>query len=745
MKTRFLASAAIIACCTPAFAQAQNQPNFLDEIVVTAQKRTENVQDVPISIAAYSGEDLQALGITESEQLGQFVPGLELSTSSGEGSQLIIFLRGAGLNDFNTNNAGPIGIYSDEVYVSSPALTAFQFFDTERLEILKGPQGTLYGRNTTGGAVKFVSNKPTDEFELLAKGSYSSFNTTNLEAAISGPVTDNIRARFAVNKVDSDGFLENTIDPNNVTDENGVDTFSWRGTVDVDVTDNFSLRGNIHGANVDSEGGKFVFIGLGPGGSGPLGTPSQVDPFSGQYNRDDDINLDSIGGYVEAKWDLGDIELTSISAYDDLDRLLPEETDANAADILFINYDVESETFSQELRATGSYGDSTWLLGGFYLTEDLEQDQSIDLFGSLRPLFAPLGVNIPGVTSPDPTPVFFARANNFQTIETFAIFGQTDVAINDKLTLTLGGRYTDEDRTFSARGTIEEESLAAIVGNPLVVYEATDLETSSGEFSWRVGADYKPNDSTLLYASIARGFKSGGFNGGFLSLDPVEAITQLEPYDPEFLTAYEAGFKTDLLDDRLRLNAAVFYNDFSDLQVFTQINTGGLPLLVLDNATSAEVLGFEFDATFYPHPNFLLNLTGAFMDAEIGTLSVNGVDLTGNSIPNTPDASVSGLARYDHELGGGLGSVYLQGSFSYRDDVFFSTENLDFTGQEAYTLANLRAGYDAENGNWGVAVFGNNIGDTTYFTNVSNNSDFGFASATLGTPRSYGVELSLNF
>ncbi len=744
MKRHLLTSATVLACLAPAISQAQDRPDLLDEIVVTAQKRSENIQDVPISISAFSGDDLNALGITESEQLGQFIPGLELSTSSGEGSQLIIFLRGAGLNDFNTNNAGPIGIYSDEVYISSPALTAFQFFDTERLEILKGPQGTLYGRNTTGGAVKFISNKPTDEFEFQARGSYSRFDTTDVEAAISGPITDNIRARFAINKVDSDGFLENTIDPSNITDENSVDTLSWRGTIDVDVTENFSLRGNVHGANVNSEGAKFVFIGLGPDGTGPLGTPSQTDPFSGQYNRDDDIDLDSIGGYIEAKLDIGDIQITSISAYDELDRLLPEETDANALDILFINYDVKSETFSQELRATGSYGDSSWLIGGFYLTEDLEQDQSIDLFGSLRPLFAPLGVNIPGVTSPDPTPVFFARANNFQTIETFAIFGQTDVAVTDKLTLTLGGRYTDEDRTFDARGTIEEESLADIVGNPLVVYEGTDLETSDGEFSWRFGLDYKLDDDTLLYGSIARGFKSGGFNGGFLSLDPVEAITQLEPFDPEFLTAYEVGFKTDLLDNKLRLNGALFYNDFSDLQVFTQINTGGLPLLVLDNATSAEVLGAEFDATFYPHPNLLLNLTGAFMDSRIGSLSVNGVDLTGNTIPNTPDASVSGLARYDHDLGD-YGSVYLQGSFAYRDDVFFSTENLDFTGQEAYTLANLRLGYTAESQNWGIAVFGNNIGDTTYFTNVSNNSDFGFASATLGTPRSYGVELSVNF
>ena len=168
---------------------------ILDSIVVTAQKKEENLQNVPISISAFSGDDLATLGLNQSNELGQFIPGLEISTSSGQGSQLIVFMRGAGLNDFNTNNSGPIGIYADEVFVSSPILTSFQFFDAERLEVLKGPQGTLYGRNTTGGAIKFISNKPTDEFEFKARGSYGRFDTTEIEAAISGPITDRIRAR----------------------------------------------------------------------------------------------------------------------------------------------------------------------------------------------------------------------------------------------------------------------------------------------------------------------------------------------------------------------------------------------------------------------------------------------------------------------------------------------------------------------------------------------------------------------
>ncbi len=715
--------------------QTASTPVF-GEIVVTAQKREENAQDVPITITALSGDTLSQIGIQESEQLGEFLPGLEISTSSGEGSQLILFLRGAGLSDFNTNNSGPVAIYSDEVYISSPALTAFQFFDTERVEVLKGPQGTLYGRNTTGGAIKFITAKPTDYFTAKASASYAEFDTTRFEAAVSGPITDSIRARVAVSKADSDGFITNLVDGSS---ENGVDTFSWRGTIDVDVTSNFSLRGNIHGNEVSSPAFKFNHLGSLPGGVDALGYSGPSNVFEGEYNRGGNVDLSSIGGYVEANLELGAVTITSVTAYDEIDRTLPEETDASPLDLLFVNYGVESETFTQELRISGEGDNFQWLLGGFYLTEDLAQNQTIDLFRELRALTG---------GAPDPTgaitgaPILFARSLNTQDLETFAIFGQASYEILPDLTLTGGLRYTEEKKTFSALGQLEDPDFFP---GPIPVYQSTDLVNKDDAISWRVALDYQATSDVLIYGSAARGFKSGGFNGGFLSLDPVESAIQLQPYSPEFLTAYELGIKSEWLDGALRVNASVFYNDFSDLQVFTLVNTNALPLQVLDNAGGADVFGVELETTISPTDGLIFNISAAFLDSELSALTnAVGVSFDGNQIANTPKYSVSALARYDFDLTDSVGA-FVQGSVAMKSDVFFSTENNPIVSQDGYALVNARTGVSFAEGKFKLSVFGTNLTDKTYFTNVTDLSDFGFFSRYVGQPRQFGVELAVEY
>lgn len=714
--------------------QSTNQ--VFGEIVVTAQKREENAQDVPISITALSGDTLSQIGIQESEQLGEFLPGLEISTSSGEGSQLILFLRGAGLNDFNTNNSGPVAIYSDEVYISSPALTAFQFFDTDRVEVLKGPQGTLYGRNTTGGAVKFITAKPTDYFTAKASASYASFDTTRFEAAVSGPVTNSVRARVAISKSDSDGYVTNLVDGGS---ENGVDTFSWRGTVDFDVTDNFFLRANIHGNEVSSPAFKFNHLGSLPGGVDALGYSGPADPFEGEYNRDGDVDLSSIGGYVEASLELGAVTITSVTAYDEIDRTLPEETDASPLDLLFVNYGVESETFTQELRISGESDSFQWLLGGFYLTEDLVQNQTIDLFRELRAFTG---------GAPDPTgaitgaPILFARSLNSQDLETFAIFGQASYEILPDLTLTGGLRYTEETKTFSALGQLEDPDFFP---GPIPVYQSTGLRNKDDAISWRVAVDYQASADVLIYGSAARGFKSGGFNGGFLSLDPAESAVQLQPYAPEFLTAYEMGIKSDWLDGRLRMNASIFFNDFSDLQVFTLVNTNALPLQILDNAGGAEVFGFEFDTTISPTDGLLFNISAAYLDSELSQLTnAVGTSFDGNRIANTPEFSVSALARYDFDITDTM-AAFVQGSVAMKSDIFFSTENDRIVSQDGYALVNARAGVSFDDGKYKLSVFGTNLADKAYLTNVTDLTDFGFYSRYFGQPRQIGVELAVEY
>lgn len=724
---------------------------YLEELIVTAQKRSESVQDIPISVAAFSDEQLNALGITQSGELGQFVPGLEIGNSSGEGSQLILFLRGAGLNDLNTNNAGPVGIYSDEVYVSSPALSPFQLFDAERVEVLKGPQGTIYGRNTTGGAVKFITKKPTQERKYSGRWRIGNQGRQTIEASASDALSETVSARVAVIKQDADGFGTNLVDGSST---NGVDSGAYRALVQYEPNDNLKVLVNLHGAKVNSQASSFSPLGTLDPTTGEVCSDARiaanecVDRFGyrspdneldGNYNQIGNVDLDSKGAYVQVDYDFGENTFTSVTAYDQVDRTLLEESDGSPNSLLAIDYGVSSDTFSQEFRLTGSTDTIDWLAGAYYLNETIDQNQTIDLFRSLRVLTggAP---DILGETTGAPT--FFARSINQQRLETAAVYTQFNFQLNEDFALTLGGRYTDETREFDALAQFEEPGL-----DPIVNIDFRDLETSADAFSYRAALEYKPNYTTLYYGSVSRGFKSGGFNGGFLSISPEGSRRQLEPFDPEFLTAFELGVKADFLDSRVRVNAALFLNEFSDLQVFSQINQGTIPVLVLDNASDAESKGLEIEASAIITDGFTASLSAAFIDSELKNFvaSDTGLDFSGNNIAQTPETSISGILAYETGLSNGA-TFNAQASFAYKDDLFFGTENNPLVGQSAYTLFNTRFAYTSPSEQWTFAAFINNLTDERYKTNVSDIRDITASYVrTFGLPRTYGLELTFNF
>jgi len=727
---------------------------FLEELIVTAQKRDESVQEVPITVNAYSNNDLDVLGVYETGDLGLAVPGLEVGNSAGTNSQLILFMRGAGLNDFNTNNAGPIGIYSDEVYVSSPALSPFQLFDAERVEVLKGPQGTLYGRNTTGGAVKFITKKPTRETKIAGKWRISSFNTNVVEGSASGALSDTVSARVAATKIDSDGYGTNLVDG---SDTNGTDSSAYRASIKYEPNEKFSVLANIHGAKVNSQATS----------RSPLGTLDPVtrqacdnqrilagecvdlagyrapdDVHDGNFNEVDNIDLDSIGAYIQAEYEFANATFTSVTAYDEISRTLPTEIDGGPSSLLALDFGVESDTLSQELRLTGSTDRIDWHAGAFYLTETINQNQTVDLFRSFRALTGGRADPFGEATG---APIYFSRSLNVQDLESKAIFGQASYALNDYLNVTLGGRYTDETRTFSSVTQLEEPETFG--PEPIVAASFEDLETSDDAFSYRVALDYKPSDNTLVYASASRGFKSGGFNGGFLSLNPDEARQQLDPYAPEFVNAYELGFKSDLFNYKLRLNAAVFLSDFEDLQVFTLANSGGGVALVLDNASDAQAKGVEFDATAILGNNWKFALNAVFMDSELKDFrqAITGQDFSGNRIAQTPETSLTGILSYTRGLSNGA-KISAQSSVAYKSDLFFSTENDPLAAQEAYTLVNARLAYTSASENWTLAAYVSNLTDEEYLTNVNNvRNVISSYGRIFGRPRSIGLELSFDF
>ncbi len=773
-ELRFSAAVlALAALSAPAVATAQDQGNGAEsgegigDIVVTAQRREQNLQDVPVAVTAFSGDTMAELGIQSSSDIAGVVPNLEIGLPGGEGNQPLIYIRGVGLADTNSNNAGPNGVYVDEVYIASPGAQTFQLFDLDRVEVLKGPQGTLYGRNATGGAINFITAKPSRDFQAQASLSYGSFDTITGEAAIGGPISDAVRFRISGTGTHSNGYVHNLLTGRR---ENGQGSFALRGQLALDITDNFDALLGVHGGKVDVRSPQYRSLGLLDPDTG-FTTPCAPDAimanqcgnvfgyvspegfYDGNYDRSDRLVVKNWGTSARLNWHFGDITLTSISAYDWNDKLHREDTDASPFRLLDIDYGVRSKAFTQELRLSGTGGGVNWVVGGYYLHETLNQNQTGDLFGEVRAAL-PDGAGDPDGLATGGIPVLFSRTLNRQTTNAASIFGQAEIELTPALRATIGGRYNYERKRFQAALQLEENEILAlddddnvvvvpIPGGVIPVY-AFDNRKSFRNVSFKIGLDYDIAPDVMAYASISTGFKSGGFNGGFLSFDPAEAAVQAQPFDEETLTAYEIGLKSTMFDRRLRFNAAAFYYDYKDLQLYTLINTGAIPLSLLDNAANATIYGAEFELIAKPADRFDITLNLGLLDTEVKDFVTATADYSGNRLALSPTVTFSGTANYEVPVSAGLALAF-QPSASYRSGQYFSADNNPLLKQKGYWLLGGRIALKDEDGRWEAAVFGRNLTRKKYINYAVDLSDFGFIEQFRGEPRMFGVEFRVKY
>ena len=740
----------------------------VETLIVTAQKRSENIQDVPISIQAFSAKDIKVLGIKSSIDVGAVTPNVDIALVAGPGNQPIITIRGIGLNDYDTNNAGPNGVYVDEVYLSSPSSQTFQAFDLERIEVLKGPQGTLYGRNTSGGAINFVANKPTNQPSLDLHAEYSSFNTFNFAGALSGPIAPGLTGRIAFVKNNSSGFFHNDLTN---TSENGTDNYAVRVQLQYKPTSDLTLLFNVHGGQVDNRVTEYRHIGdFVPGTQGSpaptqcsiaasyaggcvdlfgYGTPKNF--YEGSFNRRQHLKVNSLGASFRADYALGPITLTSLSAFEHNDKIHPEDSDASPNRLLEINFGVRSNTFTQEFRASHSSAKFNWVGGLYYLHEDLKQNQPIFLFLDFDK-FGGFGIPPGPGAGDDNGTALQAFDRSIQITKAYAAFGQADYALTERLKLTLGGRYTTERRSFHYDGSVQLQSGGTDHFGPLQQLALTDESLSNSAFNYRAALDFKLTRDVLAYASIASGYKSGGFNGSFLSLNPAEIAVQLTPVRPEHVTSYEVGLKSTLFEGRLIFDAAAFYNTYRDLQVFTLVQSppggGGLPINVLDNAPRAHTEGVEAQLVARPVPaltaSLQVGLLNTKLDQFLQSKSTSPLDLSGNQLPISPHFSLAGLVDYKVPVAGG--ALDLQFSASYKSHQFFDTVNDPYITQDGYWLENIRVAYGPAGGRWEVAAYVRNLSDRQYYLDKFDlTSPFGFIQGIVGTPRTFGGEVNFHF
>ncbi len=684
----------------------------IEEVVVTAQKREQSSQDVGIAINAFTGSTLDAMGLNSSNEIAMKTPNLNIHSPAGEGGVAVVFMRGVGLNDFATNNTGPVGFYIDEVYAGSSNGQVTTLFDVERVEVLKGPQGTLYGRNTTGGALNIISRKPTEEIDGYVKVSYGDYSEGNgeyrLEGAIGGALSDNLQGRLAFVNFESEGYMTNALTGDDVEKENRA----ARVLLNWDVGEEINILLNLHTSKNDSDADLY-------------NSSLDADFYAGVSDIKPVIDVEQHGLSVKVNWELNDeLTLTSITAYDELDKLHQEDADMLPLPIIHTEYGVTSETFSQEIRLTGDTDTMSWIAGAFFWDDQLDQAQSVDLTG--------VGLPIPYVY------------DNSQDTQTFALFGQTEYNLTDALVLTVGLRYTSLEVNFESVGSGTAILDPATPGGIAASYRFAD-SLDEDNVSGKLGLNWFISDAVMMYGSVTKGFKGAGFNGNFHL-----STLGLGDYDSEDLLAYETGIKSTFFNQTLQLNAAVFYYDYQDSQVFNNatIPGFGLPANRIANA-DIDIQGIDVDIIWRPIDGLYMQLGAGYVDSEYGE-DINdpitgSLLISGNQLQNTPEISAFGLINYEWNLGD-AGYLIVQFDASYSDDLFYSNFEDISIGQEAYTISNARISYRSTDEAFELALWAKNLSDKEYATySFDLRADFGFVQNMRGVPRTVGIDVKYSF
>ncbi len=760
---------ALAGSATEAYAQTQAAAASpqVEEVVVTAQRRSQNVQDVPVSVQVVSPQDLQAAGIKSTQDLGQITPNVTIVSPIGQGNQPLITIRGIGLNDFDTNNAGPDAVYLDDVFISAPSAQAFALFDVSQVQVLKGPQGTLYGRNASGGAVVFTSQRPTDEFSADLHMEYGNYNTSQIEGAISGPLADDLTGRVAFVVNHSDGFTRNAFtggDPiGNVSNQAVRVQLLYKPNEKLKLyfesTDEYvrnlpqpygHIGTFVPGTQSDATPTMCSPAQSFAGGCVDLfgyGTPQ---PWSGSFNRLKDLtNFISIN-QVRVDYDLGPAVLTSISSYQYDSKFHPEETDASPNDLVNATYGVASNTLTQEVRLAHNSDTLNWVVGAFYLNENLRQNQPLELFLD-GDLFG--GFGIPA--GPGAFDGIAQRSYDYskQVTDSAAVFGQVDYTWN-AFTATLGGRYTWERKAFDYYGSTQFQLGGRGNFGSLQDFISSNQAQSNSNVTWRAALSFHFTPLVLAYASAATGFKSGGFNGSFLSNDPQQALFQLSPIKPEKVTSYEVGEKATLLDHRLVLNAAAFYNDYQNEQIFASVpqtlvtGTGQQIVTVtqlLTNAKKAHTEGLEVQVTAVPIRGLTVDLQSAWLLTRLddaGLPLFTGVSsLSGKELANAPRFTFSGVINYTFPVGAS-DDINVRWNSNYRSHVWFDTTNDPYVQQAPYWLHNFNVEYQSHKG-WSAGIYVRNVTNQKYsLTSTDLSNPFGELLPVYGAPRMYGIDFN---
>ncbi|MDR3509017.1 MAG: TonB-dependent receptor [Caulobacteraceae bacterium] len=754
-------------------AAAEPKDAALSEIIVTAQKRSERIADVPMSITALTGAQLTRSGVTDITQLGKVVPGFGYQLSAFGAP--VFSIRGVGFYD-NSISAGPaVTTYVDQAVLPYSVETRGAALDLERLEVLKGPQGTLFGMNSTGGAINYIAAKPTKTFSGGVDVSYGSYSDLNLSGFVSGPITETLTGRIAMQYERADGWQRSQTRPDDV---NGAKDFTnGRILLDWKPTSHLTAELALSAWHDGSESQAAQFEGYYPAvpatsvtqfvEDGLLASPvaphkaTAADWDPGQsFKRHDDFYQAAL----RIDWQLNDdLTLTSLTAYSNFRGQDPLDIDGSA----FTNFAVKSHTsflssISQELRLSGTAGPVKWMLGGNYQS-DIANEYELSYNQGTNNQIGPYLFTALGQISD-------------QDIDTKSVFGSVDYAVTSAITLQGSVRYTSQDRKFHgcvADAGVGPTGVSGAVAFGFLSSIFTDSEVSvapgacltldantflpamahsqlnQDNVSWRLGAKWKLGPDALIYGNVTKGYKSGSY-----SLVPAILSSQFAPVTQESVLVYEVGLKQSFLDRRWEADAAFFYDDYRDKQLLGYVLTpvfGTLPELV--NIPKSYVYGVELNLTGHPVTGLRLNAGVTYVMSRVekdptapaeprnpfGVLT----SYVGEAFPNTPRWQAVGDAEYRFPIGGKDLQAFVGGTVSYRGRSYAGFGQSPEFRLPDYTLLDLRVGVESPSGHWTGQVWGRNVTNQYYWTNVTHLTDS--LARLAGMPATYGVSLSYRY
>jgi len=741
----------------------ENEKGQIETIQITSRKITESIQDVPIAVSAFTSDGLNARGITDISGIGSFTPGLEIDAAapiSGSSAAINAFIRGIGTTDFLLTTDPGVGLYIDDVYVGRSVGGLVDLLDIERVEILKGPQGTLFGRNTIGGAISIVSKDPGDTLAGSLSITGGSDNRVDVRGKIEVPLSDTWFSSFTFSSKTQDGYVKrlplpagvDLIDVPQIPDafDGGGDALYSDGAPLGEKNlqsgrlkllysgEDFEARIAIDASTARETAPAQTLLGFTPSyGTGvtladahnglavPAGRPAYDerfitgDPDTTYSGANGNSDYDLFGISATLQWSFGSVDVKSITAYRTIEADFSRDGDASPLILDQTRNQYEHNQLSQEFQFTGLALDDKlkWLSGVYYFKEDGEDRVQVPLA---------LEVELAVGGAPGTVINLYLDELNDVSNSSIAVFSQGTYDITDKLSATIGARYTEDKKEYSpTHVTLGENPLNLLVGEDSAKFT---------NFSPRFSVDYRWNEQYFTYASYSQGFKSGGFTGR--TVDPQQGVRSFEPEEAETI---EIGAKIDF--SKIRINAALFSTDYTDLQITNQ--EGVTPITV--NAGKSEIRGFEMELTAFITDDFHVNAGYSYIDADI-------IEITDPAATITSDNEFANIPKHSFNVSGDYyiyfsndSEIKLHADYVWKDDHFNDAENDPLLFQESFGLIGLSATYTSSNEDWSLIGGVNNAADERFIYTGFSQPGVGYVEGGYNRGREYYLTVKYQF